>query len=395
MNHARRLMCRGSNRPAGATVILLVIVLAIIIGMVAFAVDVGRTAILREEIQNAVDAGALAAGLRLQDDYTAVDMAVADAKTFVRLNQVGSGGAVDQNLIQVEAGTFDAATGTFTATNNKPNAVRVYAQPSNEQFAFAGIFGAGAFSTQASAIATGSKKPADIMMILDLSNSMAGVGITALRAAAPVFVDVIDAQDAEDQIGVMGLSADPAQNDPKVLGYTLNLYHGFGLTAADETKYHVGILEARLTLDLAALKANTLTDAVLVAGKYRPKTTGTGAALRDACHYLINGTEARKNADILKFCVLMSDGQANIPNGSGQAKAYALARADDAKKNNIIVYTISLGSNADVNLMQQIASKTGGQHFDATGAGAGTLTQQLTDAFRKAAHAIKRVQLVQ
>ena len=36
----------------------------------------------------------------------------------------------------------------------------------------------------------------------------------------------------------------------------------------------------------------------------------------------------------------------------------------------VVIYTISLGDSADLNLMQDIADITGGTHFNATGVGA-------------------------
>ena len=52
----------------GAMIILMVILMVVIVGMVAFAVEVGRMCILRSEVQNAVDAGALAAVLQLTEN---------------------------------------------------------------------------------------------------------------------------------------------------------------------------------------------------------------------------------------------------------------------------------------------------------------------------------------
>jgi len=61
---------------------------------------------------------------------------------------------------------------------------------------------------------------------------------------------------------------------------------------------------------------------------------------------------------------------------------------------DVTIYTISLGNDADLDLMQDIADITGGNHFDATGAGEATLTEKLTEAFELAAADINRVQLV-
>ena len=88
----------------------------------------------------------------------------------------------------------------------------------------------------------------------------------------------------------------------------------------------------------------------------------------------------------------MSDGHANRPTGYGPG--YARKMAAYAAEHDVTIYTISLGNDADLDLMRDIAEITEGEHFDATGAGESTLTSRLTEAFRNTAAAIKRVQLV-
>jgi hypothetical protein len=210
--------------------------------------------------------------------------------------------------------------------------------------------------------------------------------IEALRSAAPTFVDVIEEFGDYDLIGVMGLAADPSVYDPAAEGHAGVEYQS-GLHATND--HYVGVLEARLTSNFAALRASTLGASTLVAGRYTDYT-GTGAALGDAAHYLSYGAEARD--DVFKAIVLMSDGHANRPSGSGPD--YARSMATYAAGLDVKVYTISLGNEADLVLMQDIAAATGGEHFDATGSGQAELTARLTEAFRKAAAAIKRVQLV-
>jgi Mg-chelatase subunit ChlD len=113
--------------------------------------------------------------------------------------------------------------------------------------------------------------------------------------------------------------------------------------------------------------------------------------LGDAAYYLSTSTLVR--ADARKTIVLLSDGYANKLTGNGAG--YARSMADYAANQDVTVYTISLGNDADESLMQDIATRTGGLHFDATGSGATTLTQRLTTAFREIAAEIKRVQLVE
>jgi hypothetical protein len=184
----------------------------------------------------------------------------------------------------------------------------------------------------------------------------------------------------------MGLSANPNLYDPVESGHFGVLYAS-GLHPTGD--HNVGVLEAALTQDFNYLRDTVLTASNLEAGKYT-NNTGTGAALADAAHYLTYGAGAR--GDVHKAIVLMSDGYANRPTNNGPSYARSMATYADGL--NVTVFTISLGNHADVNLMQDIANRTDGIHFDARGSGESELTAKLTDAFRKAAAAIKRVQLV-
>ncbi|MFH1266133.1 MAG: VWA domain-containing protein [Planctomycetota bacterium] len=373
--------------------ILMLFLLTIVIAMVAFAVDVGLMVLLRAEIQNAVDSAALAAALRLRANPAGIQAAEDAARQYVQLNRVGMTTLVPTDAIDVEHGVFDSDKNRFTATDDSPNAVRVFARQDNQPFFFARIFGNDTFGAPASATAASETKPADIMMVLDLSGSMASSGrIEALQNAAPKFVDVIERlcegeeKKEKDQIGVMGLSADPDDYDPVEEGHSGTLYSS-GLHAT--ANYHVGVLEAVLTTKFDYLRDTVLSRANLEARKYSGGT-GTGAAIGDAAHYLTYGSEARD--DVEEVIVLMSDGYANKPSGNGPG--YALAMARYAAGLDVTIYTISLGNDADLDLMQDIADITGGNHFDATGSGEATLTKKLAEAFELAAADIKRVQLV-
>lgn len=379
-----------TGRPArkGTAMILMLVLLVIVIGMVAFAVDAGLMVLLRAQIQNAVDAGALAAALQLRNDSDDIGAAEDAARAYVQLNRVGLTQLVPEDTIDVEPGVFDGETNTFTATNASPNAIRVFARQDNQPFFFAKIFGQDTFGTPAEAIASADPQPLDAMMVLDLSGSMADSGrIEALQNSAPAFVDVVrEFDDGDDRIGVMGLSANPSTYNPSNQGHAGELYNSGLHPTAD---HNVGVLEARLSDDFSWLENSVLNKNNLEAGKYT-QYTGTGATIGDAAHYLKYGAEARE--DSRKSIVLMSDGYANRPSNNGPG--YARTMAQYAKGLGITIFTISLGNDADVQLMQDIADITGGTHFDATGAGEEVLTERLTEAFEKAAAGMKRATLV-
>lgn len=383
---SRSKLTRRPSR-AGAAMVLMLVLLVVVIGMVAFAVDTGLMVLLRSEIQNAVDAGGLAAALELQQDNEDIEAAEATARRYVRLNRVGTTQLVPEDVIDVETGFYDNETEVFTANVTDPNAVRVFARQDDQPFFFAKIFGRTSFGAPAEAIASTDPAPLDIMMVLDLSGSMEASGrIEALWNSAPVFVDVIESLGGEDHIGVMGLSANPDQYDPEDEGH-FGVEYVSGLHPT--SNYNVGVLEAVLSDDFDYLRDTVLSSSNLEAGKYT-NYTGTGAAVGDTAHYLTNGAEAREAAR--KVIVLMSDGAANRPSGSGPQ--YARAMASYAAGLKITMYSISLGNGADVDLMQDLADLTDGTHFDATGTGEAALTDKLSEAFRQAAAAMKRAKLV-
>ena len=142
-----------------------------------------------------------------------------------------------------------------------------------------------------------------------------------------------------------------------------------------------------MTDDFDYLRSSVLDSGTLVSNKYNGWTP-VGAAIRDSAHYLdVNG---RSGVD--RVIVLMSDGHANKPEDNGPG--YARDMAEYAASMDIKVYTISLGTAADEELMEDIAELTGAEHFLATGS-SGDLSADLADAFRSVADAIKRTQLVQ
>ena len=72
--------------------ILMLVLLIIILGMVAFAVDVGLMVLLRAEIQNAVDAGA-----------RQIDVVVRDGgRTFISIDDDGCGMSADELSLAIE-----------------------------------------------------------------------------------------------------------------------------------------------------------------------------------------------------------------------------------------------------------------------------------------------------
>lgn len=119
------------------------------------------------------------------------------------------------------------------------------------------------------------------------------------------------------------------------------------------------LLECELTTDFDELKT---VSRQRQAGHY-DQFTNIGAGMRVAREELVNN--ARPQA--VKMMVLMTDGVANRSSTGASPDQFALDEADLAADAKIKIMTISLGANADIDLMQEIADRTGGIHFNVPG----------------------------
>jgi len=118
------------------------------------------------------------------------------------------------------------------------------------------------------------------------------------------------------------------------------------------------VLEQELTYNF-----NTVESIVIhrQAGHYN-LYTNIGDGIRIAMEHL----EEQGRAGAHKVIVLVTDGKANRPRGRNPSQ-YALQQAEAAKEAGISILTISLGADADKFLMDQIAQRTDGIHFNIPG----------------------------
>jgi len=119
------------------------LLLAVLFGMMAFAVDIGWIALAKADLHNAADAAALAGAGQLMDGYVQYNLpgqtnknqilnaakkaASASAKTFAGYNAAGGVPSLDLRNADVEFGFTDAA-GKYTAEpayQGYPNTVKV------------------------------------------------------------------------------------------------------------------------------------------------------------------------------------------------------------------------------------------------------------------------------
>jgi hypothetical protein len=144
---------------------------AVMLGMVAFAIDVGYVMLVRAQLQVAADSSAMAAAARLGKPLEEI---IASADEYAGYHLAG-GRPVEIDSSDVELGLWDSNTRTFTPTQAMGNAVRVTSRRDasaggEAPLFFARIFGHRSFRMSASAVAMAN--PRDIAFVIDLSGSM-------------------------------------------------------------------------------------------------------------------------------------------------------------------------------------------------------------------------------
>jgi hypothetical protein len=162
---------RGSRRAGlftrrGNIVVLSAVLMVVLLGMVAFAVDVGYIHNTNAELKRTADAAALAGVAVLVDGTEAAEATIHD---FVEANPV-NGIAVSQSETEIETGMWDDQTRTFTAAAETPTALRVRVRRDDQGLFFARVLGRDNFDAAAESIAT--FRPRDIVLVLDYSASM-------------------------------------------------------------------------------------------------------------------------------------------------------------------------------------------------------------------------------
>lgn len=153
----------------GNVLVLTAFLLVVLLGMIAFSVDLGYMFTVRNQLQAAADAAALAAASKLakaEDVYPTANEFASYNKASLR--------PVNLHTNDVEIGMWQPDARTFTP-GETGNAVRVTARADEvingrTPFFFARVLGTNEFQASVSAIAV--CNPRDIAFVIDLSGSM-------------------------------------------------------------------------------------------------------------------------------------------------------------------------------------------------------------------------------
>ena len=159
-NRKARKLFGFREEESGATAVIVALLMAVLLGMGALAIDVGHMYWVQNELQKAAEAGALA-GVRglwpvdLKTDPNRVPNtgnATTWAFNTAMSNQV-AGVNLSQNEVTVQVGRYDYATQMFNAGVGPANSVRVTTHRDNVKMYLANIFGISSKNMAANATA--------------------------------------------------------------------------------------------------------------------------------------------------------------------------------------------------------------------------------------------------
>jgi Flp pilus assembly protein TadG len=310
--------------------ILAVVALALValLGIAAFAIDVGYAYYAKRQLQSATDAAALAGAQDLPNATTAVSTATSYAAANTPSN-------LAFNFTYVTSCTATAVVATGCTASVNPNQLTVNGTASTNTW-FARIFGINQFnvSTHANACSPCSSTPVDIVVAVDRTGSMCsptGAGGTCTdlnNAKSGIRTMMSNLNPPYAQIGMVAFP--PVQStasSPCAAPY--NSLGGNGYDGYDSASR--GYLTDQITANYKLAGALDPTSGLYLHTVNGPAAsciqaggnTSYSEALRQAQTELL--THGRPN--VPNYIVFLTDGEANI--GSVYGATYPVGNADD------------------------------------------------------------------
>lgn len=379
--------------------------LTVLMGCLAVAADLGRLAVARGQLQNAVDAAALAAVTALRHEGMDPDAAVAAAQQTAESNQV-LGRSVVLTAGDVTVGRWDPETETVTpwevgasgAPSNLGGYIavqvrgRMTADSPNGTIPtyFAGAVGLSEFTLRASATAGASieylqRPPVEMMLLLDYSASFVNEhasAVTALGAFAAAVKPVALPGPSEgmgDNMAFYGFSDQaidsahyPAAGwNDRVKGtgrwYQANVSQNYpvGLTRMDTPSSADSFIN-RFSSSTKPFYFDMNSKKRYYNGNWYQGGTNTAAGLLAVASTFKNPDGTWHNPDARRVICLVTDGMPYYFNQYGNldanyAKAQATAAANTLAAQGFVIHTVTLcqdgggtsygitGSDADFN----------------------------------------------
>ncbi len=297
------------------------------IGFAGLAVDMSYFYAVRNQMQTSADSAALAGAIRMSNSVAMK----AEAKKYAQMNIVDD----DQILADadIQRGTWDFASKTFTVGGANANAVRVttrmaQANGNAAETFFAGVLGFDNVDISTSAVAAYSTDDEwDVLVVQDVTTSFAAE-IGDARDANHVLLDCLQQRTSGDSL--VGMVT-------------------FTGVATDYVPFD--------TMDMGYDSLSTAIDGLASCGSAgMPPCSGThvGAGMERALQMFteVDAADPDRKDGSVRAMVILGDGSPNAkgPN-AGQTNQdlinHANAMADNAENNDISIYTVFYDENND------------------------------------------------
>ena len=241
--------------------------MVVMLGFVAFGVDVGYMLLVKTQLQVAADSAAMAAAANMAGTQSQMNAA---AQQYAGYHQAG-GKQVTLQTSDIQYGLWDSTARTFTASSQAGNAIRVTARRDsttggNNTF-FGRIFGVNTFNVAASAVALGN--PRDICFVVDLSGSMnrdtcTGYGSSAQYRSSG-YTSIYSIDDAAD-FQRFWISA-PIPARLKTIGQNVGATSWSNLCSATGPFSHSSVTVAGVTMSISSTYKILSTDSASSTGQ--------------------------------------------------------------------------------------------------------------------------------
>jgi len=366
---------RLGGRRKGTVLILFAVMLIAVMGMLAFAIDVGVTMHHRASLQNAADASALAAADVLERGQLVNETDVrAVAQQYFALNR-------PEATPDVQLGRWNPVTRDFTPGTASPlavNAVRVWVEWPYSSY-FGKVLGHETYRSRAEAIAIGGRDiagPRDIVLMIDQTAALLTPrpdeyapgedapadypqnAKRALKEAAEQFIADVLTDFPDDLIGISGF-ADQTGVEADLTNAAATLRDVFDISRTDAL-----IFSHQKYLDEAG-------------GRYPGALPRLGLALDGDSQGQVGGrqiaTGGNSRGDAKKVLILVSDGVSeNDPDPRSVAVQLAAA--------GFHIHTITVGASST--LMRQLVVGDGRNYVVPTPASSPSVSYaQMLQAF--------------
>lgn len=399
--HPIRTTARALGNDEGSVAIVFALMLVVLVFAAGVGLDFSRVMHTRAGLVSAADAAALAAGRALSDGNRTDSEIRSVAQAFFRENIGGSNAFGDIGTLEV-AIDRDAGTVKVDVTADVP-------------MTLTRIAGYESMHLPVTATTATSSRDIELAMVLDVTGSMSGSKIAALRAAATNLVEqVLSDQNRRIRARVAlapyaasvnaGAAFEAATGRRSGTGCVIErsdatrftdaapgsgTYLGYSRSAACPSTAVQPLTEdkAALTRQIQALGANGQTAGHIGTawGWYlvSPLWSGVWPAESRPAAYDKNRT--------LKAVLLMTDGEFNTAyvgaNGSSSAQARALCT--NMKDEGVVIYTVAFMANSAAETLLRACASSSSHYFPASSSDA------LAAAFQAVGRSLTQLHLTQ